>query len=172
MKKYIFIALVIASQISFAQTVKDWKTLTKSDFSISYPDSLQLDTSKLMDTSFFLFTKQTSATDNFKENINLIVQDLGGQKINLKQYTELSKKQIKQLITNSKMIKSEERTLHNKTFNEFIYTGEQGQFKLTFHQYAWISNGKAYILTFSTKQSTYDLYKDIGVKIMNSFILK
>lgn len=89
-----------------------------------------------MGTSFFLFTKQTSATDDFKENINLIVQDLGGQKISLKQYTELSKKQIKQLITNSKLIKSEKQTLHNKTFNEFLYTGEQGQLKLTFHQYA------------------------------------
>src|SRR5687768_3661280 len=53
----------------------DWKTLTGSDFSASYPPDWLLDESKNMGTSFIIYAHDGSG-QRFRENINLMVQDL------------------------------------------------------------------------------------------------
>ncbi len=150
----------------------DWKTLDESEFIIHYPDSLDLDKSGQMGMTFVLLFKQTSQQDLFRENINLIIQDLTGFKINLDEYVDISEEQIKMMITNGNIIESKRIKTDNSEYQKAIYTGTQGQFNLKFEQYYWVVRQKAYVLTLTCEINQFDKYQEVGEKIMNSFKIK
>jgi hypothetical protein len=113
-----------------------------------------------------------SAEDTFRDNVSLITQDVSNINMNLDQYTELSEKQVKTLITNSNIISSERVSSAKTDFHKIVYTGDVGIYHLVFHQHYWIIGNKAYILTFSYEQSKADKFQETGEQILNSFIMK
>ena len=149
-----------------------WKVYAESNYSITYPDYWELDKSGQMGTSFILFSKPSSKEDLFRENVNLLIQDLKGQKINLDKYVEISEGQIKTMISNSDLIESKRLNENGNEFQKIIYSGDQGDYKLKFEQYYMIKNGKVYVLTLTCELEQFDEYKVIGEKILNSFRLK
>jgi hypothetical protein len=155
-----------------SQTNGDWKTLKESNYSIQYPATWELNQSGQMGTSFIVFSPLQSEQDNFKENVNLIIQDLTGKNIDLNNYTEISEGQIKTLATNSTLIESKRIKLGSGEYHKIIYTADQGIFHLKFEQYYWVTNDKAHVLTFTSEQSMFDSFKETGERILNSFMLK
>ncbi len=151
---------------------ESWKTLSESDYSIQYPDTFDLDKSGQMGMSFVLLSKQTSRQDLFRENVNLLIQDLTGQNIDLDKYVEISEGQIKTMLTDGKLIESERLTNKNKNFQRVIYTGKQGQFDFKWQQLYWVENKKAYVLTLTCEINQYDNYESVGEKIMRTFRIK
>jgi hypothetical protein len=183
MGKFILIGLIttflslqlysqVKSPVTHTAAQKDWKTLNEKGYSIQYPDNWELNTSGQMSTSFILFSKQTSPQDQFRENVNLIIQDLTKQNINLDKYVEISEGQVKTMITNGKLIESKRLNSNGIDFQKVIYTGDQGTYKLKFEQYYLIKKNKAYVLTLTCETRQFDAYKEIGEQILNSFILK
>lgn len=182
MKRILIICLTfsLASFIQYgiSQTEKnnysksDWKIFEQPFFSVKYPKDWELNTSGQMRTSFILFAPLESNNDLFKENINLIVQDLTGHKIDLNKFTEVSESQIKTVIPHSSLIESKRIKNGNEEYHKLIYTGDQGTFHLKYEQYYWIVNQRSYILTFTTELSKYELYKAKGEKILQSFVIK
>src|SRR5690349_12212069 len=81
-----------------------WKMISEKDFTVQYPPTWTLDQSGQYGSKFFLFSQVENDSDKFKENINLITQELNGQRINLDQYAELSKQQLSSMITNAKIL--------------------------------------------------------------------
>jgi len=154
------------------ETPENWKTLTDSDYSIQYPDTFDLDKSGQMGMSFILLSKQTSQQDLFRENVNLLIQDLTGQNIDLDKYVEISEGQIKTMITDGNLIESKRLTDKSKKFQRVIYTGKQGQFDLKWQQFYWVENKKAYVLTLTCEMSQYDNYVSVGEEIMKTFMIK
>ena len=149
-----------------------WQTLDQSGYSIQYPDSFQLNNSVQGGTAFALYSKQTSPQDNFKENINLLIQDLTGKNIDLDKYTEISENQIKKMISNAKIIDSERIKSGDMEYQKMIFSGDQGQYNLKFEQYYRIVNEKAYVLTYTAVLDQFDKYQGVCEKIMNSFKIK
>ncbi len=154
------------------ETEKNWRELSEPDYSIHYPDTFDLDKSGQMGTSFILLSKQTSQQDLFRENVNLIIQDLKGRNINLDEYVEISEKQINAMLIDGKLIESKKLTNKSKDFHRVIYTGKQGQLNLKWQQLYWIENKKAYVLTFTCEINQYDNYVSVGEEIMNTFTIK
>lgn len=150
---------------------KDWNVLDNPDFSIRYPKDWVLDESKQMGTTFFLFAPLDTGKDNFRENINLLIQDLGGMKMNMDQYVAISEKQLTQLITDGKLLESK-RQNNDPEHHMMVYTGKQGQFDLKFSAHFWIVNSKAYVLTFTGETTHFDAYNEAAQTIMNSFVIK
>ena len=72
-----------------------WKSFSQANYSIKYPATWELNQSGQMGTAFILFTPKESEKDDFRENINLLTQDLSGRNIDLSKYTEISESQIK-----------------------------------------------------------------------------
>jgi len=155
-----------------SQTINDWKTLDQSTYSIQYPSTWELNQSGQMGTSFILFSPLESDKDKFRENINLLVQDLTGQNIDLNKYTEISEGQIKSLLTNSALIESKRIKNDRGEFHKIIYSGDQGVFHLQFEQYYWVINNQAFVLTFSSEKDKFADFKETSEKILNSFIHK
>lgn len=179
--KIVTLAILVTSAFSFGQTPKEnkqsgyldnWKTIDEVEYTIQYPDSFDLNSSGQMGVNFFLLSKQISQEDLFRENINLIIQDLSGQNIDLDKFVEISEEQIKTMITNSDLIESRRIKLNNSEYQKVIYTGVQGQFNLKYEQYYWVVKSKAYILTLTCELDQFENYKEVGEIIMNSFKIK
>ncbi len=173
---FIVISLIACGQTTQKNTGKEtengWKALNESSYSIQYPENWDLDKSGKMGMSLILLSKQSSPQDQFRDNVNLLIQDLQGQNINLDKYVEISEGQIKTMITNGNLIESKRLSENGSEFQKVIYSGDQGVYKLKFEQYYWIKNGKAYVLTLTCEIEQFETYKVTGEKILNSFRLK
>jgi len=161
----IFSILLVFTTLSFSQN--DWKTFEKDDYSISYPKDWDLDTSGQMNTKFLLFSK-TDKNDTFRENVNLIIQDLKGKNMEMKDFVQLTEHQIKTMVPNSKLISS--KTVDN--YHILVWKGQVANNDLKFKQYFFLINENVYILTFTTLQNTFDKFITIGNEILNSFKFK
>lgn len=165
----LFFPLSIYGQTLPSNDIGEWKTLTASNYSIQYPPTWELNESGYMGTSFIILSPLELDQDSFMENINLIIQDLDDKSIDLNKYVEISEDQIKIVITNSKMIESKRIKSESDEFHKVIYSGDQGELQLNYEQYYWVLNNKAFVLTFTTEQSKYDSFKEVGERILNSF---
>lgn len=172
MKKYLYFIILVLSLNSFGQIKEtNWKTINESTYSIQNPDNWELNTEKSMGTSFIIFSEQTSSEDKFRENINLIIQNLEGYNLNLDDYVAISEEQISKMVTNGKIIDSKRSNKNNTEFQKVIFTGKQGLFQLKFVQYYFIKDEKAYVLTFTCEEIQYEKYIFITDQILDSFLL-
>ena len=151
--------------------IAGWEIYKEDDFSIQYPKDWELNQRGQMGTSFILFSAMENDQDQFRENVNLIVQDLRGRSVDLDAFTELSEEQIKSMMTNCTMYESKRIKQGNKKYHKLIYSADQGAFSLKFEQRYWIENDKAYILTLTCEESKFSSFKEVGEKILNSFSL-
>ena len=173
MKKipYSLLLILFSTNVKSQQKETGWPSFNQKEYTVKYPADWQLDKSGQSGTSFVLFSPLENKADLFKENVNLLVQDLTGKNIDLTKYTEISEGQINTMMPNSKIIES--TTIKNKSipYHKIIYTGDQGQFHLKFEQYYWVVKNKAWILTFTSEAIKFLQYKEEAEKIMNSFTL-
>lgn len=150
----------------------NWESLIEDKYEIDYPSDWDVDKSGQMGVSFFLFSPLASELDKFKENVNLLIQDLTGYDMNLDKYVEISEGQIKTMITEGKIILSERKKRNEQEYHKIIYSGKQGIFELKFEQYYWVVDDQAFVLTLTCEDKEFDKYQSTGEKILNSFELK
>ncbi|MGB0864191.1 MAG: hypothetical protein ACPGXZ_14805 [Saprospiraceae bacterium] len=149
----------------------DWKLFSNGTHSIQYPQDWTLDESGQMMTSFILFSPLESDYDLFKENVNLVIQDLaayGMANMSLDSYVELSLSQMPNIIENYTLSSSERKTKNGKTYQEVVYTGVQMGYMLKWKQRVWLEDSKAYVLTFTGEETKFYSAGKIGTKIMDS----
>jgi len=174
--------LVLAISSSFAQDTTaianlvldetssvDWITHKTDDYTLSHPSDWNLDESKLMGTQFILFAPLKGAEDQFRENMNLIIEDVSSYGISLDDYIKISEKQLAQMITDMNPIKSERKEREGIPYQEVEYTGKQGVFDLHFIQHYIMVNGMMYVLTFTTEDKEFESYVADGKRILDSF---
>jgi hypothetical protein len=149
-----------------------WKSIDENGYSIQYPDSWDVDKSGTMGMSFMILSKLTSPQDQFRENVNLLIQDLTGQNINLEKFVEISQSQIKTMVVSGNILENKTLNSGGKEYQRVVYSGDLNQFKFKFQQYYWVIQDKAYILTLTCEAAQFDAYHETGEKIMNSFRLK
>ncbi len=153
--------------VTFGQS--EWKSFSSDSYSITYPGDWDLDDSKRMGSQFFLFSRLKSVDDKFKENVNLLTQDLSAYNMTLDQYVELSIGQVKSMIKEGKIMSSKRVTDDGPEYHSLVYAGRQAENMLRFEQRFWIIDKTAYILTFSSQLDNYAQYREVGKKIIGSF---
>lgn len=154
--------LVLISVFCFSQN--KFKTYSKDNYTINYPESWDLDISGQMNTSLLLFSKPSSNNDDFRENVNIIIQKLGYKNIDIQEYAEISINQIK---SSGKILKN--KLINNKYVIE--WKAFINQRNLKFKQYYFVKNRKAYVVTFTAKENEYDNYIREANQILDSFKL-
>jgi len=150
---------------------KNWETLSKQKYSIQYPSNWELDQSGKIGTSFILFAPIANKNE-FRSTINLMIQDLGNQKMNLNQYMTLALNDIKANSINFNLIENKRINNENGEHHKIINTGNQGGYNLEYEQYYFIKGNTAYVLTFTSEQSKFEKLKETEENILNSFLLK
>ena len=163
MKKILCIWMMF---ISFTGLAQEWKVFSDSSFEILYPDTWEL--SETRGVAFLALSQQINEQDLFRENVNLLIQDLKGTGLDLKKYTEISHAQIDEMIPNSKLISSQ----FYDDYHEVVYQGDQNGQQLQFLQHYYVINEKAFVLTYTAQKTDFDRYLEVSRKIMDSFKLK
>jgi len=108
------------------------------------------------------------ADDTFQENINLIIQDVSNEPITLDEYVNTNLADMDQFLNDVEINKSEKVTINGIAGHEIIYSASQGEERLKWRQLVILDNEKAYLLTYTAKEHTYDLYLEEVNNVINS----
>lgn len=158
-------------QTKDSANVIEWQTLTVDKFEIEHPIDWEVDKSQQMGTTFLILSPMENEKDQFRENVNVLTQDLSAYNLSLDQYTNITLEQVKTMITESEILLSERKKNDNGEYHQLIYKGKQGVYDLQFQQYFWLLDNEAIILTFTGEQTQYDKYLKIAETILNSFAI-
>lgn len=150
-------------------TATKWLTLEQEDYTVQYPENWELDQSGQMGAEFILFAPQSYAKDDFRENVNLMLQDLTGYNLDLDGLIELSERQISAALSNSNILLSERVTIAEGEYHKLLYTADMAPYQLKFEQYCRVIDNTAVILTFTCEIDMFNTYQEVGERILNSF---
>ena len=175
MRTLIFLFLFLLTlSVSAQQTIGNSDTLlsvSKDRYSLSYPKSWTIDTSKMFGMDILRRSPKTDSVDDFIENMNVFVQDLHGQAYTLSRMGQESENQIKNMVTNVKIIESKLDSTNSLQCYILKYSGRQGKFLLTIIQRYYLKNEVGYALTFTVKNGKETGYISLAEKIFISFKL-
>lgn len=161
------------SVIKPASPKPDWATLADAEFSIRYPNSWTLDQTGLFGSNFFLYAPFDTATDVFRENFNLIINDLKEfPGISLAEIAEGARQQILNMVTDVKILEFKEVEEGYDKYYWVEYTGKQGEFNLHWKQHYRLMRNMFYVLTFTAEEEQYIRYTPLANQIFDSFFLK
>jgi hypothetical protein len=119
------ISLLFFVSVSFAQEkIEGWEHLKKEKFEIQYPANWELNEEGLMGTSLILLSLILHQDDAFRENVNLLIQDLSSYPMNLDEYAKLSTSQIETMIEDGVLISSEKIKGELYEYQKVHYTGK------------------------------------------------
>ena len=171
LKSIYLIALCLCSTILVAQ---DNKTFSNDKYAIEYPSDWEVTTQKTQPAIQFsiLANIESQKADSFRESVNLSVENLGGRNLSLKEYIDLSLKQIKIQIPSAKIVSSDPVKVRDEATQEMIWKAEFSGTKLKFKQQIFIKEGTAYILTYTATEADFDKYLKAGEAIMKSLEIK
>ena len=161
--------IILTTSLSLFGQTEDWKSYSKEDYTIKYPKDWELDESGQLGTNFILLSPTSSEQDQFRENVNLLIQDLTGYNLNLDKFVEISEDQIKKMITDGKILNSKRIKDKGLNYQKVIFLGKPENINLKFEQYYWVVENKAFVLTLTCEENQFDNYKTMGEKILNSF---
>ncbi len=168
---FLLLSFLGLTHYSFGQKKGSWTEFKKENYSIKFPEDWTLDTTHLSGTAFIIRGPQSSDEDQFKENLNLVIQDLSGLNFDLYNFTQLSE-QIQNYMEESELIESERLKKGEQEYQHLIYTAKNADLVLRFEQYYWIINEKAYVLSFTAELTEFENYKDVSKRILDSFVIK
>jgi hypothetical protein len=167
---------LLAFQVCDAQTelksntIKEWGSFKSEKYSISYPSSWSIDTSKRMGIDLFIFSKLDSSNDKFRENVNVLASNVEGLNITLDTFVNVSIKQIEDMAADLKILESKLYKAGDKVYHKMDFTATQGIFNLHFIQYYFVTSKNVYTVTLTTEIDQFNFYKAVGIKILDSFL--
>jgi hypothetical protein len=166
----LFLSIVMSSHAQ--NNTADWAVLKRPGYSIGYPGTWRLDTTKKYGTDIFLFSPKVAADDTFSENVNVVIQDTAGLHLSPEEYIDLSLEQVKSMLKEVSLLENKRITQGNKSCYKVMVTAKQAAFNLKTTQYYFFVKDRVYIVTITLLQETYEAFKDTGERIIQSFSIK
>lgn len=170
--KLIYTIVLLLAGFTLKAQIGTWRTFNKTHYSVQYPSGWTVDSSRQFGADVFIAAPVDTIGDKFKENVNVMVQNIAGQNVDMDRYVSVSEEQIKTMMTDCEIIESNTITTAPTTYHKIIFTGRQGAFALKIEQYYFITKDKAFVVTFTAEQKRFDDYQVTGEKILQSFRLK
>jgi len=137
-------------------------------YKIQYPLDWKVQ-EEAMGASVTFLSPQEGDKDKFQENVNIVIQDFGEQKVTLKEYSEAVKNEIKQILPGSQVVASGDIKLSKIPGQKMITTVQAPEMKLKMLQSWMIKGNKVYMITFTAEESQYALLEKTVDKILQSF---
>jgi hypothetical protein len=151
---------------------KDWKTLTQDNYSIQYPADWETEMQS-SGTLFIIKSPLESDSDRFRENINLVTEDLTGKGVDLDTYAKASLDQLTAAYKGMKMIENKKIKVGSTDYYKFLYTASPDSVFMELEQWFRIDKEKAYVLTFAVESpAKYEKFKEVGENILSTFTVK
>ncbi|XLS29851.1 hypothetical protein ACJD0Z_03275 [Flavobacteriaceae bacterium M23B6Z8] len=166
-----FVNISVAQNDGSGEAVIDdnFTTLKDSLYQISYPENWQIDQSGSRGTAFIIYMPSPGEVAGFKDNINLMVQDLTGYDLDLQGFTDLSLKQLEQMIKGVEVVSNDRKNDGNHDYQRLVFSSFQAGFDLKFEQRYWVIGKKAYVLTVTYLQKNASAQEPIIEKVFDTF---
>lgn len=178
MRSFLFLFIVSLLNCSFSiqgeSPAKSQNTVQfdHSDYTIELPKNWSLDESGTMGTHFTCLSQVTSESDDFRENLNVVSENLKGADISINEYTDISLGNISKVLTDFNLISKKKTIIGEKSAYVIKYQGTSGVYHLVFEQYLIIHNDWAYIITYTGEENEFSRFHPIASKAAESFRLK
>lgn len=161
-----------AAAISISLTAQEIATYSTPDYELSYPIDWELDESGSKGPAIFFFSPVENEEDQFRENVNIMVQDLSGTGLDLKGYIDLSKDQFKGFGAKVHELTVVTAPIDGVPEAILSYSMKQFGMDLRCYQRLKLIDDTAYLLTFTALEDNYDTFLEDGQNILSSFVLK
>ena len=141
-----------------------WQTIDRADFSIRYPSDWTLQPES-ENAVFYLYAPAESDGDRFRENVSLVVEILPSGQYDANSYVEEAVKLLQVQVT-----KNERVEWAGHVGRRLVYTQRPALDIVTTNElYAWVINGKAYLLAFSREEGNDGEQAVTGQRILQTF---
>jgi hypothetical protein len=139
-------------------------------FNVEYPESWEVEQDSFGAVVTFL-SPLTSDDDPFHENVNLVIEDLGGADVTLEEYVDAAIAQLRNVIPDIQINDSFEDIMGEERSWLLTYTGTQEGFGFTWVQEVALFEGNAYILTYTglNEGDDYVEFRPQAIAIFHSF---
>jgi len=167
--KTIILILSLIFYTSLAQSQsKEIAKKTTDNYAISYDNKYFLNDSGTNGSSFYIFLTEKPDSTNLRANINLVEQELTGKDFNLDKFLALTEKQIKQYGT---ILHSERKKKNDRFYQEILFTLNLQGKNVKFLQYDYVVGNKAYVLTYTASEGSFEKSKQAAEEIMDTFTI-
>lgn len=153
----------IPAQPEIAIDSPDFEEIKKDNYSIKVHKDWIVERNPMNETALFIYM---DLEDDFTENINLLIRDLGGSKLTL---DEIVKTERADLETQATILSSEKIVVPNKEYQRMVMTAPFYGEDLKFIQHFLLKDSKVYILTFTALERDFNKYEKVAEQIMQSF---
>lgn len=149
----------------YIDTLYQYKVLYPSNWEAKYNSSIVL-----------FYSPKDDINDQFRENVNVIIQDLSNHPLNISEYTDLTKKQIIDALGEGTILSIKDVKLADYKAKEIIYkmnkkTLDGKDFNLQFKQVYFLQDNIAYLITYTAEITRFEQYLVFADKMINSFSL-
>ena len=139
-------------------------------FTISYPQNWTLN-DKSESAVLQITSPKENDNDDFRQNLNLQIEDMNGKSTNLDDYVRTNMNAVKDLVKGYKEVSSMFFNRNGSRAYEVVYKGRYGDmgYDIQLRQLFTIVNNKAYILTYVSKADERDALETTANRIFNTF---
>jgi hypothetical protein len=147
---------------------------TNADHGITlqYPKTWQKDDREGDAPFVMFFSPQDGDDDLFRENLNLIVADLDGFEVSLKEYLDANIEQIETGIQGYNSLEIKLVSIAGTDAYRTTYTGTMEDTFVTWTQWYLLKDGKAYVLTYSGFENGYNKHLKAAENMIDSLEIK
>ncbi len=167
-----FLAILVALSLSASLLAQNTVTYSTPEYDLDYPENWELDESKTKGPAIFFFSPVEDEEDQFRENVNIMVQDLSGTGLDFKGYIDLSKDQFKGFGAKVYELRVVEEPTDGVQEAILSYAMEQFGLQLRCYQRLKMIDDTAYLITFTAEEDNYETFLKEGKNLLNSFSLK
>jgi len=154
-----------------ADSEKDLIKVDRPDYTLSFSKEWENAPNKNPTIDLLITAQPDGKMDRFSENINILIQPVGDT-MNLEQFGDLTKNQLGTMVPGSELTDSKVSKKNGIDCLQMEYKAPMNGLKLHFVQDVYMKNNKVYIVTFSAEESSYQAYKSMAQKVLNTFKLK
>ncbi|HAS46395.1 MAG TPA: hypothetical protein DCS93_38295 [Microscillaceae bacterium] len=144
------------------------QTLDQAKFSLQYPTGWTVTKGNTPGQLATLTTEQTSAQDQFREQVHITLQRSSTEAFTLKKLAGIIEKQVTKEV---KAINITDKETKNDYF-EMEYIGNMDGRKMKWKKRAWVKNKEALIMTYLAEFENFDKYIKEVNEMMGSFKAK
>src|SRR3989338_5418929 len=141
-------------------------------FALKYPAAWSLAENQ-GGAAVVFYSPKENALDIFRENVNIVVQDISRNPMGLDKYTETAITQMQAVFgTNLEVMDSSPTFIDNRPAHQFIFIGKGPQVNLQYQCRWTLAGTTAYQITYTAIASGYERLLAQAERIMGSFRIR
>jgi eukaryotic-like serine/threonine-protein kinase len=135
------------------------------NFDIRYPQEWEI---KQISGIVVFLSPLDSQNDTFRENVNVVVEDLGSNRVTVEQYVKAADDVWMRSDSTLKFENAKKTKLNGEDAFYTIAVNE----KIKYKQYKLVKNNQAFIITYTSEPEKFNQFLNIAETIMASFKIK